>query len=115
MQNKKDSNDTSIELSKFATMSEKEQKVRVDALFQSAINPTQEQLKFQWDRINAEIEDFEKRYNMPSTEMLKTGCNLNFPDVGGWIIAVRIREKIKEYSSSKNKVKSLENYQFSEE
>ncbi|MDF5718217.1 MAG: hypothetical protein PUP93_31205 [Rhizonema sp. NSF051] len=100
--------DTSIRLAEFQTMTEEERKIRVDALFQSAISPTPEQALFSIQKTDKEIQQYELKYEMSSDQMLESlesdGRASGFPEVCSWLMALRRRESWAQWISKVNSI-----------
>lgn len=95
-----------IKLSEFASMPEQEKKIRVDALFQAAVNPTPEQLREQKNEIDSEIRFFESRYQISSDKMKKLLINGEIKetaDICSWLMLLKIRGSFEnEHKSSQS-------------
>ncbi|MEH2325880.1 MAG: hypothetical protein V7K32_20430 [Nostoc sp.] len=78
-------------------MSKQEKDERVDALLQSAVSPTSEQIEAWIKQVNDEIRLYESRYKMSSDDMsqaLETGEASNFPDICSWLALLKTRGQI---------------------
>lgn len=100
-------NNTSIKLTEFSSMSKQQRESRVNALFDSAIKPTPDQLS-QWrEQVDDEIQQYESQYKMSSEEMLRsvqTGRPTGFPDICSWLMLLKTRGQIeRKYGSSRSK------------
>jgi hypothetical protein len=90
--------DTSIKLSDFSKMSEQEKKSSTESLVRSAIFPTNKERQDWVKRVFAEVQSYENKYRMPSDEMLKilkSGKNLNIPELCSWLMVLKTQEQIK--------------------
>ena len=100
--------DTSIRLAEFRTMTEEERKVRVDALFQSALSPTLEQANYWRQKLETEIQEYELEYEMTSVQMLESlrtgGKASGFSDVCSWLMALKRRGSWAQWIRSKNAI-----------
>lgn len=92
-----------IKLNELASMSEGEKNRRIGEMFQAATNPTQEQLNQQKTDINNQIQAFESRYKMASSEMkqlLVSGKIKETAEFCSWLMLLKIRGRFENRGSS---------------
>lgn len=83
-----------IKLSELSSMSSGEKQRRINELFDTALNPTYEQLQEQKKELNFKICFFEEQYKMSSGTMkqkLSSGQLNETVDICKWLMLLKIR------------------------
>jgi hypothetical protein len=92
----------SIKLSELSALSKEAREEKLSALVQAAMNPTEDQVREQIDALNAQLTEFECRYEMSSVTMhnrLAKGEIKETADICSWMLLIKARDSFEPEST----------------